>query len=163
MPLSALKFHFLQITFFSAVITRTHHLPTHTPFFRPIMSKKWALHLFLKITFFLLCTPSPYPRTFPNNLFRQTNDQKWSKNLPKVENFFFLFFYNLFHIFPLPLRKKTKPLTFFPLFITGNRKTGRENVLKKIFFLFFFLTFFHPTAPRNLKNYHLLFFFEIPT
>ena len=128
MPLSALKFHFLQITFFSAVITRTHHLPTHTPFFRPIMSKKWALHLFLKITFFLLCTPSPYPRTFPNQLFRQTNDQKWSKNLPKEEIFFF-FFYNFFHIFPLPLRKKTKPLTFFPLFITGNRKTGRENVL----------------------------------
>ena len=91
MPLSALKFHFLQITFFSAVITRTHHLPTHTPFFRPIMSKKWALHLFLKITFFLLCTPSPYPRTFPNNLFRQTNDQKWSKNLPKEEIFFFFF------------------------------------------------------------------------
>ena len=29
MPLSALKFHFLQITFFSAVITRTHR-PTHT-------------------------------------------------------------------------------------------------------------------------------------
>ena len=128
MPLSALKFHFLQITFFSAVITRTHHLPTHTPFFRPIMSKKWALHLFLKITFFLLCTPSPYPRTFPNQLFRQTNNQKWSKNLPK-EEIFFSFFYNFFHIFPLPLRKKTKPLTFFPLFITGNRKTGRENVL----------------------------------
>ena len=137
MPLSALKFHFLQITFFSAVITRTHPLPTHTPFFRPIMSKKWALHLFLKITFFLLCTPSPYPRTFPNQLFRQTNDQKWSKNLPK-EEFFFSFFYNFFHIFPLPLRKKTKPLTFFPLFITGNRKTGRENVLLKKYFFFFF-------------------------
>ena len=29
MPLSALKFHFLQITFFSAVITRAH-TPTHT-------------------------------------------------------------------------------------------------------------------------------------
>ena len=62
MPISALKFHFLQITFFSAVITRTNHLPTHTPFFRPIMCKKRALHLFLKITFFLLSTPSPYPR-----------------------------------------------------------------------------------------------------
>ena len=141
MPLSALKFHFLQITFFSALITRTHHLPTHTPFFRPIMSKKWALHLFLKITFFLLCTPSPYPRTFPNQLFRQTNDQKWSKNLLKGK-FFFYFFYNFFHIFPLPLRKKTKPLTFFPLFITGNRKTGRENVLLKKFFFFF--DFFPP-------------------
>ena len=52
MPISALKFHFLQITFFSAVITRTHHLPTHTRFFRPIMCKNCALHLFLEITFF---------------------------------------------------------------------------------------------------------------
>ena len=34
MPISALKFHFLQITFFSAVITRTH-TPTHTHFVFP--------------------------------------------------------------------------------------------------------------------------------
>ena len=105
------------------------------------MSKKWALHLFLKITFFLLCTPSPFPRTFANQLFRQTNDQKWSKNLPK-EEIFFSFFYNFFHIFPLPLRKKTKPLTFSALFITGNRKTARENVHKKIFLFFFFFLLF---------------------
>ena len=62
MPISALKFHFLQITFFSAVITRTHHLLPHTPFFRPIMCKKRALHLFSKKLLFLLSTPSPYPR-----------------------------------------------------------------------------------------------------
>ena len=163
MPLSALKFHFLQITFFSPVITQTHHLPTHTPFFRPIMSKKWALHLFLKITFFLLCIPSPYPRTFPNQLFRQTNDQKWSKNLPKEEIFFLLFFYNFFHIFPLPLRKKQNHLLFSPFLSLEIGKREGKMSFKKIFFLFFFLTFFHPTAPRNLKNYHLLFFFEIPT
>ena len=156
MPLSALKFHFLQITFFSAVITRTHHLPTHTPFFlRHIMSKKRALHLFLKITFFCSVLLLLTPETLPNHLFRQTNHQKKLKSsLKKKKNF--LFFYNLFQIFPLPLRKKTKPLTFFPLFITGNRKTGRENVLLKTFF--FFLTFFHPTTPRNRKNYHLPFF-----
>ena len=128
MPLSALKFHFLQITFFSAVITRTHHLPTHTPFFRPIMSKKWALHLFLKITFFfsvlLLLSPEHFLINFSGKLTTK-NGQKTSQR----RKFFFSFFYNFFHIFPLPLRKKTKPLTFFPLFITGNRKTGRENVL----------------------------------
>ena len=129
MPLSALKFHFLQITFFSAVITRTHHLPTHTPFFRPIISKKWALHLFLKNTFFFLCTPSPFPRTFPNQLFRQTNDQKWSKNLPKEEIFFFFFFIISFTFSLSPYGKKQNHLLFLPLFITGNRKTGRENVL----------------------------------
>ena len=128
MPLSALKFHFLQITFFSAVITRTHHLPTHTPFFRPIMSKKWALHLFLKITFFLLCTPSPYPRTFPNQLFRQTNDRKWSKTSQR-RKFFFLFLIIFFTFSLSPYGKKQNHLLFSPLFITGNRKTGRENVL----------------------------------
>ena len=128
MPLSALKFHFLQITFFTAVITRAHHLPTHTPFFRHIMSKKRALHLFLKITFFCSVLLLLTPETLPNHLFRQTNDQKWSKNLPKGGKFFFLFFYNLFHIFPLPLRKETKPLIFSALFIIGNRKTARENV-----------------------------------
>ena len=123
------------------MITRTHHLPTHTPFFRPIMCKKRALHLFLKITFFCSLLLLLTPETLPNHLFRQTNDQKWSKNLPKGGKIFY-FFYNLFHIFPIPLRNKTKPLTFFPLFITGNRKTGSENVLLKNFFSFFFFFFF---------------------
>ena len=76
MPLSALKFHFLQITFFSAVITRTHHLPTHTPFFRPIMSKKRALPLFFKITIFCSLLLLLNPETLSNHLFRQTNHQK---------------------------------------------------------------------------------------
>ena len=127
MPRSALKFHFLQITFFSAMITRTHHLPTHTPFFRPIMSKKRALHLFLKITFFCSLLLLLTPKTLPNHLFRQTNHSKKLKSSLKKKKKF-PFFYNFFHIFPLPLRKKTKPLTFFALFITGNRKTARENV-----------------------------------
>ena len=141
---------------------RARHF-THTPFFRPIMCKK-RLHLFLKITFFCSLILLLTPETLPNHLFRKTNHQKVVKKLPKGEKKF-SFFYNLFHIFPLPLRKKTKPLTFFPLFTTGNRKSARENVLLKIFFFFFFffLTFFHPTAPRNRKNYHLPFFFEIPT
>ena len=137
MPISALKFHFLQITFFSAVITRIHHLPTHTSFFRPIMCKKRALHLFLKITFFCSLLLLLTPETLPIHIFRQTNHQKKLKSsLKEKKNF--LFFYNLFHIFPLPLQKKTKPLTFFPLFITGNRKTAMENVLLKKFFFFHF-------------------------
>ena len=139
------------------MITRTDHLPTHTPFFRPIMCKKRALHIFLKITFFCSHLLLLTPETLPNHFFRQTKHQEYLK-APQRRKKNFLFFYNLFHIFPLPLRKKTKPLTFFPLFITGNRKTGSENVLLKIFFFFFFLTFFHPTAPRNRKNYNLPFF-----
>ena len=138
MPLSALKFHFLQITFFSPVITRTHHLPTHTPFFRPIMSKKGALHLFLKITFFLLCTPSPYPRTFPNQLFRQTNDQKWSKNLPKEEIFFSFFFIISFTFSLSPYGKKQIHLLFSPFLSPEIGKREGKMSFKKIFFLFFF-------------------------
>ena len=76
MPLTALKFHILQITFFSAVIPRTHHLATHTPFFRHIMSKKRALHLFLKITFFCSVLLLLTPETLLNHLFRQTNHEK---------------------------------------------------------------------------------------
>ena len=53
----------------------------------------------------------------------------------------FSFFYKLFHIFPLPLRKKTKPLTFSALFDTENRKTARENVPSKFFFSCFSLLF----------------------
>ena len=104
MPLSALKFHFLQITFFPPWLRGHIHLPTHTPFFRHIMPKKRAEHLFLKITFFCSLLLLLIPETLPNHLFRQTSDQKWSKNLPKRGKFFF-FFYNFFHIFSLPLRK----------------------------------------------------------
>ena len=79
------------------------------------------------------------------------------KKLPKGENKFFFFFYNLFHIFSLSLRKNTKPLTFSALFITRNKKTVWENIPCKIF-LFFFSNFLHPNAPRNRENYHLPFF-----
>ena len=40
--LRALKFHFLQITFFPRWLRGHIHLPTHTPFFRHIMPKKRA-------------------------------------------------------------------------------------------------------------------------
>ena len=123
------------------------------------MLKKGAKHLFLKIIFICSLLLLLTPETLPNHLFRQTNDQKSSKKLPKRTKINFLFF-KIFHIFLLSLRKKTKPLTFFTLFITGNRKTARENVPYKIFFScsFFFLLFLHPTAPRKRKNYHLPFF-----
>ena len=125
---------------FPAVITRTHHLPTHTPFFRPIMCKKRALHLFLKITFFCSLLLLLTPETLPNHLFRQTKHQKYLKSSLK-EKKKFSFFYNLCLIFPLPLRKKTKPL-FISLFLSPgieNRKGKRP--FKKTFFLFFFLFF----------------------
>ena len=63
------------------------------------------------------------------------------KKTPKKDKNKFSVFYNLFNIFPLLSRKKTKPLTFSALFVTGNRKTGRGNVPLKIFLFFFFLLF----------------------
>ena len=163
MPLSALKFHFLQITFFFAVITRTHHLPTHTPFFRPIMSKKRALHLFLKITFFCSVLLLLTPETFPNHLFRQTSDQKWSKNLPKGGKFFFLFFIIYFTFSLSPYGNKQNNLLFPPFLLSEIEKPQGKTFHKKFFYFFFYLTFLDPTAPRNQKNYHLPFFFEIST
>ena len=162
MPISALKFHFLQIIFFSAMITQTHHLPTHSPFFRPIMSKKRALHLFLKITFFLSLLLLLTPEILPNHLFRQTNDQKRSKNLPKGGKKIFFFFIIYFTFSLSPYGKKEKHLLFSPFLSPEIGKPQGKTSFKKIFF-FFFSTFFHPTAPRNRKNSHLLFLFEIPT
>ena len=129
MPLSALKFHFSQITFSFDVITRIH-TPTQTQSVFPTHAKKNALHtFFLKLPFYCCLHLLLTPETLPNHLFRQTNDQKWSKYVPKRGKKLFLSFNKLFHIFPLPLPKKTKPLTFSALFIIGNRKTARENVL----------------------------------
>ena len=140
MPISALKFHFLQITFFSAVITRTHHLPTHTPFFRPIMSKKRDLHLFLKITFFCSLLLLLTPETLPNHLFRQTNDQKWSKNLPKRGKFFFFLFIKYFTFSLSPYRKKQSHL-LFPPFLSSEIEKPQGKTSHKKFFFFFFLLF----------------------
>ena len=114
MPISALKFHFLLISFFSAVITRTNHLPTHNPFFRPIMCKKRALHLFLQITFFCSLLLLLTPETLPNHLFRQTNHQKELKSSLK-EKKIFLFLLSFLH-FPSPLTEKNKTTYFFPPF-----------------------------------------------
>ena len=114
MPISALKFHFLQITFFSAVITRTHHLPTHTPFFRPIMCKKHALHLFLKITFFCSLLLLLTPKTLPNDLFRQTNHQKQLKSSLKEKKKFPFFFISYFTFILSPYGKKQNHLLFPP-------------------------------------------------
>ena len=127
MPLSALKFHFLQITFFRLDYADTYTYP-HTYRFSDTLCLKNALNtFFLKLLFSALYSFSLPPKhfliIFSENLTTK-NGQKTS--LKEDKNF--LFFYNLFHIFPVPLRKKTKLLTFFPLFITGNRKTARKKV-----------------------------------
>ena len=133
MPLSALKFHYLQITFFSAVITRTHHLATHTPFFRHIMSKKRVLHLFLKILFFL-CTSE----TLPNHLFRQTNHQKLLKSSLKGEKKIFFFFIIYFKFSLSSYGKKQNQLLFSHYLSPEIGKPQGITLFKKNFFFFFF-------------------------
>ena len=144
------------------MITRRHHLPTHTPFFRPIMSKKRALNLFLKITLFSSLLLLLTPETLPYHLFRQTSDQKWSKNLSKGRQFFFPFFIIFFTFSLSPYGKKQNHLLFPPFLSLEIEKLQGKTSHKKFFF-FFYLTFSDPTAPRYQKNYHLPFFFEIST
>ena len=144
MPISALKFHFLQITFFPPCL-REHITYPHTFRFSDTLCLKNALNtFFLKLLFFPLYSFSLPPKHFLIIFSGKLATKNGQKNLPKGGKIFFLFFYNFFHIFPLPLRKKTKALTFFPLFITGNRKTASENVFLKNFFFFFFFDFFPP-------------------
>ena len=146
---------------FSAVITRTHHLPTHTPFFRPIMSKKRALHFFLQITFFSSLLPFLSPEKLRNHLFRQIYHQKKFKSSLNEKKKFPFFFIIYFTFSLSPFRKKTKPLTFSALFIIGNKKTARENVPSKIFlflFFFFFLLFCILRSSQSEKLPRNLFF-----
>ena len=141
------------------MITRKHHLPTHTPFFRPIMSKKRALHLFLKITFFCSLLLLLTPETIPNHLFRKTNDQKMVKKPHKRrKNLFFVFFIVYFTFSLSPYGNKQNHL-FFPPFLSSEIEKPQGKTSHKNFLLFFFFTFFlHPTAPRNREIYHLPFF-----
>ena len=122
------------------MITRTHTPSRTHSVFPKHNAEKTRLTPFSKNYFFCSLLLLLTPETLPNHLFRQTNDQKWLKKLPKRTKINFLFFYKLFHIFPLPLRKKTKPLTFSALFITEiGKPQGKRHI--KIFFLLFFLLF----------------------
>ena len=117
--------------------------------------------IFLQITFFssllLLLTSA----TLPNHLFRQTSDQKWSKNFPKGGTIFFLFFI-IFFTFSLSSSRNKQNHLLFPSFLSSETEKPQGKMSHKKFFFFFF-TFLHPTAPRNREKYHLPFFFEIPT
>ena len=118
---------------------------------------------FLKLPFFcsvlLLLTPEHFLINFSGKLTTK-NGQKTSQR----RKFFFLFFIISFTFSLSRYGKKQNHLLFSPFLSPEiGKREGKMSFKKKYFFFFFFLTFFHPTAPRNLKNYHLLFFFEIPT
>ena len=76
MKLSALKFHFLQITFFRRDYADTYTYPDTLRFSDTICLKNARNIFFLKITFFPFLLLRLTPETLPNHLFRQTSDQK---------------------------------------------------------------------------------------
>ena len=137
MPLSALKFNFLQITFFSAVITRTH-TPTHTHSVFPThYALKNALNtFFIKLHSFPLYSFCLPPKHFLI-IFRQTSDQKWTKNLPKGGKNFFPFFIIFFTCSLSPYGQKQNHLLFPPFLSLEIEKSQGKASHKKFFFFFF--------------------------
>ena len=113
----------------------------------------------MKLLFFALYSfflpPKHFLIIFSGKLTTKNGQESSQKGQKKI-----FFFYNLFHIFPLPLRKKTKPLLFPPFLSPEIGKPQGKTSRTKIFFCFFFFFFYflHPIAHRNRKNYHLPFF-----
>ena len=143
------------------MITRTHHLPTETLFFRPIMSKNGLYTFFLKLLFFADYSFSLPPKHFLIIFSGKLTTKNAQKTSGKEEKIFFFFFIIYFTFSLSPYEKKQKHLLFPPFLPLEIEKPQGKTSHKKFFF--FYLTFLDPTAPRNQKNYHLPFFFEIST
>ena len=124
------------------------------------MSKKRALHLFLKITFFFaLYSFSLSPKHFLIIFSGKLTTKNGQKTSRKEENFFFLFFIIFLKFSLSPYGNKQNQLLFSPFLSSEIEKPkGKTSHKKFIFFFFFFFTFLHLTAPRNRENYHLPFF-----
>ena len=127
------------------------------------MPKNALNTFFLKFLFFALYSFSLPPKHFLIIFSENLRPKMVIKKSLKDKNKFSFFYIFISH-FPSPLtEKKTKPLTFSALFVTGNRKNARENVPLKIFFLLFFFSFFAPNRSWKSEKLLLTFFFEIPT
>ena len=140
------------------MITRTHKPSQTHSVFPNHNAEKTRLTPLSKNYFFCSLLLSLPPKHFLI-IFSGNQRPKIVKKLPKGEKKDF-FFYNLFNIFPLLSRKKTKPLTFSALFVTGNRKTARENVPLKIFLLFFFFLLFCILPLRVIEKITTYIFFS---
>ena len=153
------KFHFFfKLPFFSRDYANTYTYPHTVRFFDPLCLKKALNTFFIKITFFCSLLFPVTPETLPNHHFRQTNDQKWSRKLPKRTKINFLFFIIYITFSLSPYGKKQNHLLFPPFLSPEKGKPQEKTSSTNFFFLLFFLTFLHPTAPRNRKNCHLPFF-----
>ena len=139
------------------MITRTH-TPSQTHSFFPSQNaEKTRLTPFSLNNFFFLHSFSLPPKYFLI-IFSVKRTTKNGQKSSLKEKKKFSFFFNLIHIFPLRLRRKTKPLTFSAHLSPEIKEPQRKTSRTKFFFLLFFLIFLHPTALRNRKICHLPFF-----
>ena len=124
------------------MITRTH-TPTHTVRFSDTLCLKNALNTFFielhSFPLYSFCLPPKHFRI----IFRETNDQKWTKNLPKGGKNFFPFFIIFFTCSLSPYGQKQNHLLFPPFLSPEIGKREGKMSFKKIFFFFFF-DFFPP-------------------
>ena len=97
---------------------------------------------FHKITYFCSLLLLLTPETLPYHLFRETNDRKWSRKLPKRTKINFLFFIIYFTFSLSPYGKKQNHLPF-PPFLSPEigKPQGKMSHEKFFFFLLFFLLF----------------------
>ena len=131
MPLSALSFIFYKLPFFRRDYADTYTYP-HTLRFSDTLCLKTALNTsFLKLLFFPLYSFSLTPKHFLIIFSGKLATKNSQKTTLKEEKCFLLFFILFFTFSLSPYENKQNHLLFFPLFITGNRKTASENVLLK--------------------------------
>ena len=126
------------------MIARTHHLPTHTPFFRLIMHKNALNTFYFELLFFPLYSFSLPPKhliiIFSGKLTTK-NDQKTSR---KEKKNFFLFLFIIYSTFSLsPYGNKQKHLLFPPFLSSEIEKPQGKTSHKNFNYLFILFFFFY--------------------
>ena len=96
---------------------------------------------FFKLHFYSSLLLLLTPEKLPNHLFRQTNEQLWSKNLPKGGKKIFFIFIISFTFSLSPYGKKQNYL-LFPPFLSLEIEEPQGKTSHKKFFFFFFISLF---------------------
>ena len=153
MPISALKFHFLQITFFFRRDYADTYTYPHTLRFSDILCLKNALYtFFLKLPFFPLYSFSLPPKHF----LIIFSGKLTTKNGQKTGGKFFFIFFKIYFTFSLsPYGKKQNHLLFSPFLSPEIGKPQGKTTFKK---KFFFFSLFSTLPLLVIKNYHFPFF-----
>ena len=143
MPLSALKFHFLQITFFPPLLREHINYPHTLRFSDPYCVKNALYTFFLKLLFFALYSFSLPPKHFLI-IFSGKPTTKNSEKAPQRRKKIFFFFIIYFTFSLSPYENKQNHLLFSP-FISPEigKPQAKTSFSKNCFFLFFFYFFLH--------------------